>query len=112
MDLAKAVSADRGRAARMNLTADELAFYDAVATNEAAVSELGTDVLAQIARDLVAAVRKDRAVDWTAREQVQARLRSKAKRLLAKYGYPPDEEARALELVLQQTATFAEDWAL
>ncbi|MGH3909079.1 MAG: type I restriction endonuclease subunit R [Pseudonocardiaceae bacterium] len=112
VDLAKEVSADRGRAAQMNLTEGELAFYDAVATNESAVTELGTDVLAQIARDLVAAVRKDRAVDWTVREQVQARLRSKVKRLLAKYGYPPDAEARAVELVLQQTATFAEDSAL
>jgi type I restriction enzyme R subunit len=107
--LARQVSADRGRATEMGLTSDELAFYDAVATNGSAVYELGTNVLADIARDLVTAVRKDRAVDWSVREQVQARLRSKIKRLLARYGYPPDAEARAVELVLRQAETFAEE---
>ncbi|MGH3621023.1 MAG: type I restriction enzyme endonuclease domain-containing protein [Sciscionella sp.] len=53
-------------------------------------------------------MRRDRAVDWSVRERVQARLRSKVKRLLVRYGYPPDAEARAVELVLQQAETFAE----
>lgn len=82
--LANDVSADAGRARELGLSEAELAFYDAVATNESAVRELGTDVLARIARDLVTAVRADVTVDWTVREQVQARLRSKVKRLLAR----------------------------
>jgi type I restriction enzyme R subunit len=65
--------------------------------------------LAVIARDLVTAIRLDRAVDWSVREQVQARLRSKIKRLLARHGYPPDAEASAVALVLRQAETFAED---
>jgi type I restriction enzyme R subunit len=111
VELAREITADSGRAHELGLTQDELAFYDAVATNEPAVNELGTDVLAQIARDLVVAIRRDVTVDWSVREQVQARLRSKIKRLLAKYGYPPDAEPRAVELVLQQTRTFAEEWS-
>lgn len=111
VEMAKEVSADRGRARELGLSEDELAFYDAVATNEPAVHELGTDVLAQIARDLVQAVRADVTVDWTVREQVQARLRAKIKRLLAKYNYPPDAEQQAIDLVLEQTKTFAEEWA-
>jgi type I restriction enzyme R subunit len=63
-------------------------------------------------RDLVRAIRADVTVDWAVREQVQANLRSKVKRLLAKYGYPPDAEKRAIDLVLEQTKTFAEEWAL
>ncbi|WP_291412743.1 type I restriction endonuclease subunit R [Actinophytocola sp.] len=109
VDLAKEVSADRGRAKDLGLTEDELAFYDAVANNESAVRVMTTGALAEIARDLVTAVRVDRAVDWSVREQVQARLRSKIKRLLARHGYPPDAEARAVELVLRQAETFAED---
>ena len=72
---------------------------------------LGDEVLAAIARDLVRAIRADMTVDWAVREQVQAKLRSKVKRLLARHGYPPDAETRAVELVLKQTKTFAEEWA-
>ena len=56
-------------------------------------------------------IRADVTVDWMIREQVQAKLRSKVKRLLARYGYPPDAEPRAIELVLEQTKTFVEEWA-
>jgi len=93
------------------LNEDELAFYDAVATNESAVRELGTNALAMIARDLVRSIRQDVTVDWTVREQARARLRSNVKRLLARYGYPPDAEQQAIVLLLKQTETFAEKWA-
>jgi type I restriction enzyme R subunit len=109
VEMAKDVSADRGRAKELGLTEDELAFYDAVSSNESAVREMTTGALAEIAQDLVTAVRLDKAVDWSIREQVQARLRSKIKRLLARHGYPPDAEASAVELVLRQAETFAED---
>ncbi len=111
VELANEVTADTDRARQLGLTEDELAFYDAVSTNESAVQELGENVLAKIARDLVRAVRADVTVDWAIREQVQAKLRSKVKRLLRWHNYPPDEEPRAVELVLEQTRTFAEEWS-
>jgi type I restriction enzyme R subunit len=110
VQVAKDLSADSQRARDLRLNEDELAFYDAVATNGSAKRILGDEVLAAIARDLTRAIRADVTVDWTIREQVQAKLRSKVKRLLAKYGYPPDAEPRAIELVLEQTKTFAEEW--
>ena len=88
----------------------ELAFYDAVASNESAVAEMGGGVLADIARDLVATIRRSISVDWVARDDVWAKLRTIIKRLLAKYNYPPDAEAKAIELVIRQMETFAEDW--
>jgi hypothetical protein len=72
---------------------------------------LGTNTLAMIARDLVASIRRDVTVDWAVREQARARLRSNVKRLLARYGYPPDAEQQAIVLLLEQTETFAEKWA-
>jgi type I restriction enzyme R subunit len=107
--LAKEVTEDRDRARKMGLSEQELAFYDAVASNASAVRDLGAGVLADIARDLVKAIRADVRVDWAVREQVQARLRSRVKRLLAKYGYPPDAEQQAVDLVLEQTKMFADE---
>jgi type I restriction enzyme, R subunit len=109
--LAKEVHADRDRARELGLDEDELAFYDAVATNESAVRELGANELAMIARELVRSIRRDVTIDWAVREQARARLRGKVKRLLARYGYPTDAEQQAVILVLQQTETFAEKWA-
>ncbi|MGW3606520.1 type I restriction endonuclease subunit R [Micromonospora sp. NPDC005161] len=108
--LAKEVSADRGKAAEMGLTEDEYAFYTAVAQNESAKEMLGDGVLGQIARDLVKEL-QDLPVDWWIREQAQALVRSKVKRLLARYGYPPDARMEAVDLVLKQTRTYVEDQA-
>jgi type I restriction enzyme R subunit len=93
------------------LNDNELAFYDAVATNESAVNEMGEGVLADIARDLVSSVRKSITVDWASRDDARAKLRSTIKRLLAKHGYPPDAEPEAVEKVLRQMETFAEEWS-
>ncbi len=111
--MAKEVSVDaqRGREFSPPLSGDELAFYDAVAQNESAVSEMGTGVLAGIARDLVKSLRRDVTTDWVSRDDVRAKLRSTIKRLLAKHGYPPDAEPTATELVLRQMETFAEEWS-
>lgn len=76
-----------------------------------AVSEMGTGVLADIARDLVKSLRRDVTTDWVSRDDVQAKLRSTIKRLLARYGYPPDAQPAATELVIRQMETFAEDWS-
>ena len=82
-----------------------------MAQNESAVTEMGTTVLANIARDLVRTLRRDVTTDWVSRDDVRAKIRSTIKRLLAKYGYPPDAQAGATELVLRQMETFAEEWS-
>ena len=106
-----AADADRGSEFTPTLTPDELAFYDAVAENESALTEMGSGVLADIARDLVRSLRRNVTVDWVSRDDVRAKLRSTIKRLLAKYGYPPDAQLEAIKLVIQQMETFADEWA-
>ena len=102
-----AAEADRGKSFTPALNEDELAFYDAVAQNESAVVEQGEDVLAQIARDLVAVMRRDVRTDWTVRDDVRAKLRSSIKRLLVKYGYPPNKQPAAVKLVMEQLESMA-----
>jgi type I restriction enzyme R subunit len=111
--LAKEVSTDanRGSIFAPPLSHDELAFYDAVSENESAVTEMGTDVLAAIARDLVRTLRRDVTTDWVSRDDVRAKIRSTIKRLLAKHGYPPDGRDDATNLVLRQMETFADEWS-
>jgi len=113
VEMAKQIHADESRGKTFSPPLDEtqLAFYDAIAENPSAVDVMGTDVLAQIARDLVAAMRRDLKTDWLQREAVQAKLRTTIKRLLRKYGYPPDKQAGAVELVIRQVETFAEEWS-
>lgn len=81
---------------------------DAVCQNDAAVLELGDDTLKAIAQAPVKAVRESATIDWNLKESVQAGLRAKVKRLLARYDYPPDKEERAIELVLEQAQLFAD----
>jgi len=111
--MAKEVSADasRGNDFAPPLNDDELAFYDAVAQNESAVTEMGSGQLADIARDLVSSLRRDVTTDWISRDDVRAKLRSTIKRLLAKHGYPPDAQQDAIDLVIRQMETFADEWS-
>ncbi len=78
-------------------------FYDALAANESAVEVLGDETLKKIAKELVDRVRKSVTVDWSKRESTRAQLRLLVKRILRRYGYSPDKEKRATELVLEQT---------
>ena len=87
-----------------------MAFYDALETNQAAVRELGDDILRKIAAELTDQLRKNISVDWSVRETVRAKLRILVKRILRKYKYPPDLEQRAIDLVLQQAETLSEAW--
>ncbi|MGH3971871.1 MAG: type I restriction endonuclease subunit R [Pseudonocardiaceae bacterium] len=114
IELAKEVAAEASRGARFSppLNDDELAFYDAVAQNESAVAQQGEDVLARIARELVAVMRRDVRTDWTVRDDVRAKLRSSIKRLLVKHGYPPDKQPAAIKLVLEQMESMAPRYAL
>jgi type I restriction enzyme R subunit len=111
--MAREVAADAARGSRFDppLTEDELAFYDAVAQNESAVEQMKDGVLADIARDLVRSLRRDVTTDWMSRDDVRAKLRTTIKRLLATHGYPPDAQPGAVQLVLQQMETFAEEWS-
>jgi type I restriction enzyme R subunit len=113
IELAKEVAAesDRGKRFAPPLSEDELAFYDAVSTNESAVAVQGEDVLAQIARDLVAVMRRDVKTDWTVRDDVRAKLRSSIKRLLVKHRYPPDKQPEAIKLVIEQMESMAARYA-
>jgi type I restriction enzyme R subunit len=109
IELAKEVAAEGNRGARFAppLSSDELAFYDAVAANESAVAVQGEDILAQIARELVAVMRRDIKTDWTVRDDVRAKLRSSIKRLLVKHKYPPDKQPEAIRLVIEQMESMA-----
>ncbi|UBF24167.1 DUF3387 domain-containing protein [Kovacikia minuta CCNUW1] len=95
----------------LGLTEDELAFYDALEVNDSAVQVLGDETLRTIARELVEAVRRNVSIDWTEREAVRAKLRAIVKRLLRKYGYPPDKQEKATQTVIQQAETLCKDWA-
>lgn len=99
--------ANRGEKFDPPLESDELTFYDVVAQNESAVDIMGDDVLAQIARELVATMRRDTRTDWTVREDVKAKLRSSVKRLLRKYKYPPDKQPEAVTQVIAQMESMA-----
>jgi type I restriction enzyme R subunit len=109
--LAKEIRAASARGADLGLNDDELAFYDALEANDSAVKVLGDETLRGIARELVATVRKNVTIDWTVRDSVRAQLRVLVKRILRKYGYPPDKQERATQLVLEQAEVLSEAWA-
>jgi type I restriction enzyme R subunit len=102
-------AAKRGEA--LNLTDDEVAFYDALEVNDSAVRVLGDENLRIIARELVDTVRRNVTIDWTAREAVRAKLRTMVKRILRKHGYPPDKQEKATQTVLEQAELLCKDWA-
>ena len=109
--LAKGMRAADARGVELNLTEDELAFYDALGVNDSAVAVLGDETLRDIARELVATVKANVTIDWTVRENVQAHLRVLVKRCLRKHGYPPDKQAKATITVLEQAEVLSEHWA-
>lgn len=100
--LAAEMRAAARRGEQLGLTEEEVAFYDALEVNDSAVKVLGDATLRQIAQELAKAVRNNITIDWTVRESVRAQMRVMIKRILRKYGYPPDKSARATELVLEQ----------
>ncbi|MBK8460203.1 MAG: type I restriction endonuclease subunit R [Micropruina sp.] len=108
-EMAKDIAAEAKRGEQFNppLAPDELATYDAIADNESALDVLGQDVLAEIARQLVALMRADVKTDWTVREDVRASLRAKIKRLLRKHKYPPDQTEGAVKQVIEQMELLA-----
>jgi type I restriction enzyme R subunit len=112
IELAKTMRDAGKRGKELGLSDDEVAFYDALETNDSAVKVLGDDTLKDIARELVATVRKNVTIDWTMRANVQAHLRVLVKRILRKYGYPPDKQEKATQTVLQQAEVLSAAWAV
>ncbi len=110
--LAKEMREAHARGERLGLSEDELAFYDALGTNDSAVQALGDESLRDIARQLVETVRINVTIDWTMRENVRANLRRLIRRILRKYGYPPDKQEKATQTVLEQAEVLSEDWAV
>jgi type I restriction enzyme R subunit len=100
------------RGEHLGLNHDELAFYDALATNEAAVRELGDETLKKIAMELTTSLRRSVTVDWAQRETVRAKLRVMVKTLLRRYKYPPDRQDEATETVLRQAESLSAEWSL
>ncbi len=111
IDMAREIREADRRGENLGLTDDELAFYDALEVNDSAVAILGDEILRHIARDLVAIVKKNATIDWTVKETVRSRMKVMVKRILRKYGYPPDKQVTATETVLKQAALLADGWA-
>jgi type I restriction enzyme R subunit len=111
IELAKEMRAASARGESLGLTDDELAFYDALETNDSAVKVLGDETLRAIARELVATVRNNVTIDWTMRENVRAQLRVYVRRILRKHGYPPDKQEKATQTVLEQAEVLSAAWA-
>jgi len=111
IELAKQMRAAHQRGEDLGLSEEELAFYDALETNDSAVQVLGDETLRTIARELVDTVRRNVTIDWTLRESAQANLRRLVKRILRKHGYPPDKQEKATQTVLEQATLIAKDWA-
>jgi len=109
--LAKDMREADARGEELGLSEEEIAFYDALETNDSAVKVLGEPTLRNIARELVSTVRANVTIDWTVRENVRAQLRVLVKRILRKYGYPPDKQEKATLTVLEQAEALSEEWA-
>jgi type I restriction enzyme, R subunit len=110
--LAKDIRAKRARGEETGLGDDEIAFYDALAANDSARSAMGEPALRIIAHELVASVKGNVTVDWMHRETARARMRVLVKRILRRYGYPPDLEDAAVQNVLQQAEALSAEWAV
>ncbi|MFA5856887.1 MAG: type I restriction endonuclease subunit R, partial [Candidatus Pacearchaeota archaeon] len=111
IELAKSINKDKEEGKKLGLSEDEIAFYDALGVNDSAVKVLGDDALRKIAREIYETIKQNVKIDWTIRESVQAQLRIYVKKILRKYGYPPDMEKIATETVLKQAEVIAKDWA-
>ncbi len=111
IQLARDIRAARERGEEAGLTDEEIAFYDALAENDSAVQAMGDEKLRVIAHELLKSLRENASVDWAHREAARARMRVLVKRILRKYGYPPDLQDKAVQTVLQQAEALSASWA-
>lgn len=112
IELARDIRAARNRGEESGLSDEEVAFYDALAENESAVQVMGDDKLRVIAHELLMSLRDNVSVDWAHRESARARLRVLVKRILRKYGYPPDLQDSAVQTVLAQAEALSSVWSV
>ena len=108
--LARKMREANARGERLRLSEEELAFYDALETNDSAVQVMGNEKLRTIAQELVETVRNNVTIDWTLRENVRAHLRTLVKRILRRHGYPPDKQEKATQTVLEQAEVLSTGW--
>jgi len=111
IQLAKEMREARRRGEDLGLSEEELAFYDALETNDSAVAVLGDEVLRAISRELTDTVRRNATIDWTQKESARARLRVMVRRILRRYGYPPDRQQKATDTVLEQAVQLGFEFA-
>ncbi len=111
INLAKEIKEADRKGEDLGLDFREFAFYSALEVNDSAVAVLGDEILRHIARELVDTIRKNSSIDWTVRENVQAKMRIAVKRILRKHGYPPDLELKATEVVIEQAKMMASDFS-
>lgn len=109
--LAKEIKEADKRGENLNLDFRELAFYDALEVSDSAVQILGDDILKTIARELVTSVKNSVTIDWDKKESVQAKMRVMIKRILKKYGYPPEKQDQAVKTILEQAKMIADDFS-
>ena len=107
IELGKKVREEKNRGKKLNMSEDEIAFYDALEVNDSAVKILGDKALRTIALELTRMIRNSVTIDWTQRENVRADIRLKVKKILRKYGYPPDRQKKATKTVLEQADLIA-----
>lgn len=110
--LAKDIRAARQRGEEAGLSEEEIAFYDALAENNSALEMMGDDKLRLIAHELLVSLRENVSVDWAHRDAARARMRVLVKRILRKYGYPPDLQDAAVQTVLQQAEALSTGWTM
>ena len=110
IQLAKDLDAATRRGENLGLTDDEIAFYDALATNDSAVQAMGDAKLKLIAAELITQVKKSVTIDWTLRESARAKIKVLVKRILHKHGYPPDLQEEAVKTVLAQAELLCAEW--
>ena len=108
INIAKEIRAADAEGERLGLSTDEVAFYNALETNDSAVAVLGDDTLREIAREIAEKVKANATIDWTIRESARAKLMVLVKRTLTKYGYPPDKQQKAIDTVMKQAELMAE----
>ena len=111
IDLARKMRDEEKRGQKLGLNENEVAFYDALVDHDGVREVMGDEKLMIIARELVENIRNSVTIDWTMRENVQAQMRVKVKKILKKYGYPPDKQQKATDTVLEQAKLLCKDWA-
>ena len=107
--LAHDIRAHAARATELGLSQEEVAFYEALAENESAVQAMGDEKLRIIAHELLGSLRNNVTVDWAKRESARANMRVLVKRILKKYGYPPDLAEEAVQTVLAQAEALLQE---